>query len=212
MKYYRTISLAAIVAVIAVLASNVFSQKTPTLVNAFHESLKCEEAKDVRKSIQALEGVYSEHKDDYLFNLRLGWLHYLAKNYEQSKKYYGHAFSLSGSQSVDALLGMTLPLSAQNDWDNVAATYHSVLTLDPMNFTANLRLGQIMLNRGIYGEAKKYLEKVQKSHPGSYEPNLSLGWTYYYLGNKQKATSLLTAALMLSPGDTLATKGLRLLK
>jgi len=212
MKHYGIISTVVLAVIVAALSTDLFSQKGPTLVSAFHESLKQEEAKEYAKSIQSLEAVFAAHKDDYLVNLRLGWLHYLARNLEQSKKFYNQAFALSGNKSVEALLGLTLPLAAANDWDNVAATYHAVLRLDPMNYTANLRLGQLMLNRGVYGEAKTYLEKAQTAYPGSYEPNLSLGWTYYYLGNKQKATSLLTTALMLSPGDTLAMKGLSLVK
>ncbi|MBZ0199561.1 MAG: tetratricopeptide repeat protein, partial [Ignavibacteriaceae bacterium] len=57
-----------------------------------------------------------------------------------------------------------------------------------------------------------YLERVYKLYPGEYEPNLSLGYTYYYLGNNQKAKELLTKALMLSPNDSLAAAGLKLVK
>jgi tetratricopeptide (TPR) repeat protein len=167
---------------------------------------------DYAKSIQALETVYKDNKDDYLLNLRLGWLNYQAKSYDESKKYYGQAVALSNNKSIEALLGRTLPLAAVNDWDGVVSTYNAVLKLDAMNYTANLRLGQISLNRGAYAEAKMFLEKVYASFPGDYEPNLSLGWAYYYLGDKKKAESLLTTALMLSPGDTLALKGLKLLR
>jgi tetratricopeptide (TPR) repeat protein len=212
MKKFMMISAAAIAIIVALLVTDVLSQKTSTKVSAFHESLKQEEAKEYRKSIQTIEAVYNENKNDYLTNLRLGWLHYVVKEYEKSKKYYAQAFTLSGNKSVEALLGRTLPLSALNDWDEVGAMYTSTLKLDPMNYTANLRLGQILLNRGTYDEAKEHLEKAWSTYPGSYEPNLSLGWTHYYLGDKQKATSLLTTALMLSPGDTLAIKGLNLLK
>ena len=212
MKKYVVLSTVFIIVIVALLGTEVLSQKTSGKVNAFHESLKQEDAKEYQKSIRALDGVYKENKGDYLIALRLGWLHYLAKNYEESKKFYGQAYSLSSNKSIEALLGQTLPFSALSDWDGVAATYHEILKIDPRNYTANLRLGQIMLNSGVYGEAKKYLDKAQMDYPGSYEPNLSLGWTYYYLGNRQKAVSLLTTALMLSPGDTLALKGLELLK
>lgn len=212
MKTYATISIAVIGVLLMIIGSQVMSQKKQTKVDAFHESLTHENSGNYAKAIQALDAVYKDNKDDYLLNLRLGWVNYLAKNYDASAQFYSQAFTLSGSKSIDALLGKTYPLSARNDWDAVAAAYHSVLKLDPANYTANLRLGQIMLNRGLYAEAKSYLEKAQVHYPGSYEPNLSLGWTYYYLGNRQKARSLLTAALMLSPGDTLALQGLKLLK
>ncbi len=212
MKKYVMMTSVLILGIILLLSSNVLSQRKSSKTDAFHESLRYETDQDYKKSLQALEGVYKENKDDYLLNLRLGWLHYLAKNYDESKRYYISALALSKDKSIEALLGRTYPLSALNDWDGVAAMYNAVLKIDPMNYTANLRLGQIMLNRSAYAEAKNYLEKAYTYFPGAYDPNLSLGWTYYYLGDKQKATALLTAARMLNPDDTLALKGLNLLK
>ena len=212
MKKYIAMSLALGIAIIVLLSTNVLSQRKSSKTDAFHESLKQETAQNYVKSVEALEGIYKENKDDYLVNLRLGWICYLAKKYGESKNYYNNAFALSKNRSVEALLGTTYPLSALNDWDGVAAAYNSVLKLDPLNYTANLRLGQILLNKSVYVEAKIHLEKAWIHYPGSYEPNLSLGWTYYYLGERQKAAALLTTALMLSPGDTLARRGLNLLK
>ena len=212
MKHYVVLSSLLAVVIVAILGAQIYSQKKMTKLDAFHESLKFESSQNYQKSIQSLQAIYSEHKDDVLVNLRLGWLNYLTGNYEESKRFYSTSFALSGNKSIDALLGQTLSLSAMNNWDAVAATYSTILKLDPMNYTANLRLGQIMLNRGLYADAKTYLEKAYSHYPASYEPNLSLGWTYYYLGDRKKATSRLTDALMLSPGDTLATKGLNLLK
>jgi tetratricopeptide (TPR) repeat protein len=212
MKKYVVMSSVLILGILVLLSSNVLSQRKSSKADAFHESMKQETAQDYKKSLLALEGVYKDNKDDYLLNLRLGWLNYLAKKHDESKDYYSQAFALSKNKSIEALLGRTLPLSALNDWDGVAAMYNAVLKIDPMNYTANLRLGQILLNKAAYVEAKIYLEKAHAHYPGLYEPNLSLGWTYYYLGDRQKATALLTAALMLSPNDTLALKGLGLLK
>jgi tetratricopeptide (TPR) repeat protein len=212
MKTYVVMSSALVCGILVLLSSNVLSQRKSGKTDAFHESLKQETAQDNTKSVQALESVYKENKDDYLLNLRLGWLNYLVKKHDESKNYYNQAFALSKNKSIEALLGRTYPLSALDDWDGVAAMYTAVLKIDPMNYTANLHLGQILLNRSAYAEAKTYLEKAYAHYPGSYDPNLSLGWTYYYLGDRQKANALLTAALMLSPGDTLALKGLRLLK
>ena len=212
MKKYLAMSSTLIVAVIVVLNATVFSQRKSSKTDAFHASLKQETAQEYAKSIQTLDAIYNDNKDDYLLNLRLGWLHYLAKSYNESKKFYGNAVALSGNKSIEAMLARTLPLAALNDWDGVVSTYNAILKLDPMNYTANLRLGQIYLNRAAYGEAKNYLQKAHVNFPGSYEPNLSLGWTYYYLGDKKNAEILLTNALMLSPGDTLALEGLKLVR
>lgn len=212
MKHFILLSLILTAVIIAALAGTVLSQKNIGKVEAFHESLKQEKSANYQKSIQSLLAVYKDHKNDYLLNLRLGWLHYMSAGYDESKKYYAQANTIANNKSVEALLGSTLPLSALNDWDAVQATYRAILKLDPMNFTAHLRLGQILLNGGEYDEAKRHLEKAHNGYPAEYEPNLSLGWTYYYLGDRQKARFLLTNALMVSPGDTLALQGLNLIR
>ena len=211
MKQYTIISLLTIVSIIVLLVGSVFSQKSDTKVESFHTSLKHETAGDYGKAIQSLLRAAEEHPDDYLLSLRLGWLQYLGGKYKESKQYYSNAVGRN-EKSVEALLGRTLPLAALGEWNAVEADYRTILRMDPMQYTANLRLGQILLSRGSYLDAKAYLERAYGQFPGSYEPNLSLGWTCYYLGERKKAGDLFTNALMLSPGDTLATKGLGLVR
>lgn len=211
MNKYAIVGTVIVVVVFGLLSNVVLSQKTDTKLEAFHKSLQHENAKEYQKAIQVLLPVVKEQKDDYLLNLRLGWVSYLAGSYTESKQYYSKAVAVN-SKSVEALLGRTLPLASLNDWSAVEEDYRAILKIDPMEYTANLRFGQILLNKGAYAEAKPYLERVLTLYPGSYEPNLSLGWTCYYLGDRKRAGALLSTALMLSPGDTLAIKGLDLLR
>ncbi|MBI2418718.1 MAG: hypothetical protein HYV28_12615 [Ignavibacteriales bacterium] len=129
----------------------------------------------------------------------------------KSKEYYQIALSLN-KKSVEAMLGITLPLSALNEWENVRQTYKDILAIDPNNYTANLRLGQSYLFLQDYRSALKHLEKVKQMFPGDYETNTSLGWTCFYLGKKSEAKDLFITTLMISPGDTLAQKGLKLVR
>lgn len=200
--------IAALTIMFAITAS---SQSNEDKVKAFNSSIKLESEKNTKKAIETLMKNYESNKGDYLYNLRLGWLYYLNAGYDNSIKYYKAAGSLKPS-SVEFMLGITLPLAAKENWDEVKKQYENILKLDPKNYTANLRLGQIYLNSQNYQNAKKYLEVVHNLYPGEYEPNLSLGWTFYYLGNKPKAKELLTNALMLSPDDKLAKEGLNFLK
>jgi tetratricopeptide (TPR) repeat protein len=211
MNKYAVIGIALVVILFGLLSTDVLSQKPDTKVEAFHKSLQHENTKEYQKAIQVLMPVVKEQKDDYLLNLRLGWLHYLAGNFTESKQYYGKAVA-ANSKSVEALLGRTLPLASLNEWSAVEEDYRTILKIDPMEYTANLRFGQILLNMGAYAEAKPYLERALALYPSYYEPNLSLGWTCYYLGDRKRAGMLLTTALMLRPGDTLAIKGLDLLR
>jgi tetratricopeptide (TPR) repeat protein len=211
MKKYITFSLLFIGMIVTVFAISTGTQNSDTKVKTFNQSISYEIEKNYNKALETMLNSYEENKTDYLFNLRLGWLYYLNEKYDNSIKYYTNSKNIK-PLAIEPMLGLTLPLAAKEKWDDVKKQYISILGIDTKNFIANLRLGQIYLNSNDYQNAKKYLEAVYNLYPAEYELNLSLGWTYYYLGNKSKAKELLTNSLMLSPNDKLAKEGLELLK
>lgn len=211
MKKFVFISTAFSIVILIFFAVKLNSKTPDEKVKAFNESIKLESDGKIDKAIEPLLKIYNTAKENYLINLRLGWLYYQKKDYPRSKDYYSEAIRLN-PKSIDAKLGLTLPLSALNEWNKVKELYLDILKTNAMDYTANLRLGQIYLQNGDYNNAKKHLEIAYNTFPSYYEPNLSLGWTYYYLGIRDKAKILLTQALMLSEGDKLASEGLKLLE
>lgn len=211
MKKFVFISTAFSIVILIFFAVKLNSKTPDEKVKAFNESIKLESDGKIDKAIEPLLKIYNTAKENYLINLRLGWLYYQKKDYSRSKDYYSEAIRLN-PKSIDAKLGLTLPLSALNEWNKVKELYLDILKSNSMDYTANLRLGQIYLQNGDYNNAEKHLEIAYNTFPSYYEPNLSLGWTYYYLGIRDKAKILLTQALMLSEGDKLASEGLKLLE
>jgi tetratricopeptide (TPR) repeat protein len=183
-----------------------------TKLLAFKNSIEKESIGQYSDAILELINIYDKYNSEYVINLRLGWLYYLNKDYDNSIKYYKKALQISGDKSIEAIFGITLPLSAKGDWDSVKSYYEDVIRMDENNYTANLRLGQIYLNTENYLNAKVYLSKVKEMYPGDYETNLYLGWTYYYLGDKSSAFELFTNVLTLSPEDNSALEGLKLVE
>ena len=211
MKKYMIISVVLISSIFIFLSVTVNSQAGDDKVKSFNESIRYENEGKYDQAISSLTKIYSENKDDHLINIRLGWLYYQKKDYTKSKEYYRNSIKLNTS-SIEAKLGLTLPLSAMNEWDEIKKLYFEIINIDSKNYTANLRLGQIYLANADYMNAKKYLEVAYKNYSSSYEPNLSLGYTYFYLGDKTNAKKLLTQALMLKENDSLALEGLKLIK
>lgn len=211
MKKYMIISVGLISAIFIFLSVTVNSQAGDSKVKSFNESMRYETDGKYDQAISSLTKIYSENQDDHLINIRLGWLYYQKKDYTKSKEYYKNSIKLNTS-SIEAKLGLTLPLSALNEWDEIKELYLEIINIDSKNYTANLRLGQIYLANADYTNAKKYLEVAYKHYSSSYEPNLSLGYTYFYLGDKTNAKKLLTQALMLKENDSLALEGLKLIK
>lgn len=211
MKKFTITAMVFISLILLFFAVKLNSTTQDEKVNAFNESIKYEANGNIAKAIESLKTIYASNKSNYLINLRLGWLYYNKKDYANSKEYYYEAIKIN-PKSIEAKLGITLPLAAKGEWEKVKEQYFEILAIDSKDYTANLRLGQIYLQNADYKNAKKHLEIVYELFPGYYEPNLSLGWTYYYLGNKEKAKTLLTQALMLNEGDTLALEGLKLIR
>jgi tetratricopeptide (TPR) repeat protein len=211
MKKYLIVSSVVISLIMLFFAINLSSKTPDEKVKSFNASVKHENEGNIDKAIESLTLIYASNKENYLLNIRLGWLYYQKKDFSKSKEFYSSAISLRPN-SIEAKLGLTLPSSADNEWDTVKELYLDILKIDAMNYSANLRLGQIYLQNSDYNNAKKYLEIAYNSFPSYYEPNLSLGWNYYYLGYKDKAKALLTQALMLNEGDSLATAGLNLIR
>lgn len=211
MKKYKIISVLLISAIFIFLGVTISSQAGDDKVKSFNESIRFENEGKYDKAISTLTKIYSANKEDHLINIRLGWLYYQKKDYTKSKEYYRNSIKLNTS-SIEAKLGLTLPLSALNEWDAIKKLYLEIINLDSKNYTANLRLGQIYLANADYTNAKKYLEVAYKYYSSSYEPNLSLGYTYFYLGDMNNAKKLLTQALMLNENDSLALEGLKLIK
>lgn len=71
--------------------------------------------------------------------LRLGWLAYLAGNFNDAINHY-NAVLQANPMSIDGRLGLTLPLMAQKRWQDAAAQARQVLAQSPWDYYAHARL------------------------------------------------------------------------
>jgi tetratricopeptide (TPR) repeat protein len=187
---------------------SLYAQTNADIQKAFSESYTLESDGKYSEAVKAMKKVYKA--DSYPINIRLGWLNYLAGNYTASISYYSKSIKLK-PLSVEAKFGLTYPASAMGNWDQVIAQYKDVLKIDPQNYTANLKLGQIYYSRKDYKTAEKYLDIVLNAFPFTYDPILYSAWNKYFLGKTREAKILFEMVLMLSPEDSSATDGLKLI-
>ncbi|NOX17803.1 MAG: hypothetical protein GXO87_05915 [Chlorobi bacterium] len=211
MKKLKSLFLYLII--VGLLSNTVFTRSLSSdeKINAFKKSVAAEEIANYSKAIDYMKVLYDDYKDDYLVNLRMGWLNYLNGNYNESEKYYHEAIRIS-NQSMESLFGLAYPLFAAGKIDELIDVYKTVLKIAPNSFRANLQLGQIYLGKKDYLNAKVLFEKTHNAFPSNFSSNLYLGWTYYYLGSSQKAHKLFTNALIAQPGEKSALEGYNLTK
>jgi len=203
--------ITGLLALSIVVAGSTMLQSQTAKIKAFNESLQYEQSKNYKQALSSIEKIYSDNAKDYFVNLRMGWLYYNLLNYDKSEKYYRLATEIN-SKSIEAMIGLTYPLAAKEQWKEVEALYQKILKIDGMNYTANLRLGQMYLYRADYTGAKKYLERIYYVYQSDYELNLYFGWVMYYLGDKNNAREMFTRVLMQNSKDASANEGYNLVK
>lgn len=211
-RLFYYLSIVILLSSTIIFTRSVFSQANDERISAFNKSINLALKQNYFQATTELLNIYKNHSNDYLINLRLGYLYYLQNKYDESIKYYKKAIELASKNSLEPFLGLTLPYAGKENWNEVEKIYQKILSIDPKNYTANLRLGQIYFNRKDYGKAEKYLIKVYNYYPSDYEANLYLGWTYFYLNKKSDAKKHFVYTLMVSENDKSALEGLRLVK
>jgi tetratricopeptide (TPR) repeat protein len=187
----------------------VFSQDYENEVKAFKESYTLEYKGDYTGAISKIKEIYRDNS--YEQNLRLGWLNYMAGNFNESISFYSNALKLM-PYSEEAKFGIIYPYSALGKWSVVEEYYKKILETSPNNTTALYKLGMIYYGRADYLTAYKYFKKVVDLYPFSHDGLLMYAWTNFKLKKYREAKILFYKVLMLNPNDSSAKEGLGYLK
>lgn len=185
------------------------AQDQKIVQDAFLKSYTLETAKKQNEAIDILKSL--NNSENYPTQLRLAWLYYSSKRYDESVASYKKAAELMPA-SIEALLGIVNPLAVQKKWNEVEQVYLSILKIDPKNSQTNFRLGQIYYNRKEYAKADKYFSTSLNLYPFDYDSMLMCGWNSYFLGKYSEARELFNRVLLYSPSDASAKEGLGLIK
>lgn len=185
------------------------AQDQKAIQEAFSKSYVLETGKKYNEAIDILKALNSSQ--NYAVHLRLGWLLYTAKRYEESVAAYKKAAEIMPA-SIEPLLALVNPLATQKKWDEVEKNHLNILKIDPKNSLTNFRLGQIYYNKKEYAKAEKYFSTSLNLYPFDYDSMLMSGWNYYFLGKYSEAKELFNRVLLYSPFDTSAIEGLKLIK
>jgi tetratricopeptide (TPR) repeat protein len=199
----------SIIAACTFLFSAAMAQSNSVAEAAFSKSYVAEQAGNYTAAINEVKAVYKA--ENYIDNLRLGWLNYLAKQYTLSVSFYEKAIALN-PYAIEARFGCVKPLSALENWEKVKENYQEILKIDGQNTTANYWLGVIYYHRKDYSSAGKLFEKNVNLYPVDYDSVIMLAWCKLNLGKHEDAKVLFNQALIIRPKDTSATSGLKLIK
>lgn len=182
------------------------AQNITELQAAFSKSYVAENQGNYALAISEMKVIYKD--EDYISNIRLGWLNYLAKQYNESIGYYKKAIQLKPF-AIEAKFGCIKPLSAVENWEQVKEQYIEILKIEPLNTVANYWLGVIYYNRKDFKSATSLFEKVVNLYPLDYDSVIMLAWSKLFSNSHADAKLLFHQALIIRPNDSSALSGLQ---
>lgn len=184
-----------------------YSQSFQDEISSFEKSYTLEYEGKYSKAVSALKQTYKENS--YEYNVRLGWLDYLAGQYTESVSFYNKAIDLK-PMSIEAKFGLIYPLLALGKTDQTIDTYHLILKISPMDSKANYRLGLLLYQHKRYKEADAYLKTIINIYPFDYDTIILMAWNSFQMGRSTEARLLFQKALLNNPSAESALEGLRL--
>lgn len=171
---------------------------------AWANSYTLEAGKRYAEAIAAVDAIPAGDADAQLTLLRKGWLNYLLGQYNDSVDLYKQAVQ-QNPKSLDAVLGATLPLLAQQRWQESALYAKQVLEAAPYHYTASLRLLLALEGARDWNAMKKTSEDLAEHYPSDATALVYLARSYAWLGDKNLAKKAYNSVLSRIPGHVEAT-------
>lgn len=185
---------APLVAVLAFSAASVVAQEA-----AWQSSYQLEAAGKYTEAMAAIEPVSVNGPDAELKLMRRAWLFYLPGKFDESIREYRLAIERN-SRSVDARLGVILPLLAAKRWREAEQGARAVLDMAPNNYTGLVRLAVAQEGLQDWAGMAKTAATLVSGYPMDATAHVYLARANAWLGKRPEAVVAYTAVLARYPG------------
>ncbi len=187
---------------IILILSAILSLFASDIKNAYYKSYNYEKMGDYKDAIKVLIPVYNKYPKGYTLNLRLGWLFYLSKKYQNALTHYKKA-SLIAPYSIEAKLGIMKTYLAAGDYNNALKIGDVILKTDYYNYYGNYYEIMALISKKQYDTALSLTNKMLSLYPASVMFLVELG-KIYYVKDKKKANTIFENVLILDPNNITA--------
>jgi cytochrome c-type biogenesis protein CcmH/NrfG len=140
--------------------------------------------------------------------LRLAYLAYLQGKHEDAVRGYQRALE-ANPQSLDAPLGMMLPLMAQARWREAAEQARRVIQQSAWHYTAHVRLMACEEAEKQWKTLADHAREVARRYPSDATPWVYLGRAEAALGNTKNAVEAYARVQQIMPEHAEAAKYLQ---
>lgn len=169
------------------------------------ESYRLEALTQYENAAKSLEGFIRDNPRNEFAILRHGWLSYLYGAHNDAIRDYQKALDLN-SKSLDARLGLMLPLIAQQRWREVASQAGKVLEVAPWNYYAHVRLMISEEGERKWDTLAKHAQEVSQRYPSDATVLVYLARANDWLKNETAARRAYEQVLERIPGHIEASQ------
>jgi len=180
-------------------AMTLFSMSVLAQGNVWQNSYQLEAAGKYAEALAAIDSVPANGAEAELKTLPRGWLYYLLGSYNEAIREYRFAVDRN-SQSVDARLGIVLPLLAQKRWREAEKNARESLELASNNYTGLLRLTLALEGQRDWPGMEKSAAAMVSHYPTDTSAYVYLARAYAWQGRPANASAAYTAVLARYPG------------
>ena len=174
-------------------------------VDQWTESYRLESLVQYDAAVKTMDAIIkNEPKNDFAI-LRRGWLNYLRGKHDSAISDYKKALTMN-KQSLDAKLGVILPLLAQQRWNEAVKFCNEALKTAPWNYYAHVRLMVAEEGQKRWKTLAKHADEVYRRYPSDATVLVYLARAQRWSGNKDAARSAYIEVLKRIPGHIEASQ------
>ncbi|MEK7705814.1 MAG: tetratricopeptide repeat protein [Myxococcota bacterium] len=204
-RHTRCLSLAVVGATFGVLVAG-NARAATNAAAAYQQSYVLEAQQDYNGALAALLSAPSAERNEYVYQLRSGWLCLLAGRYDDSVVAYRRAIGQAAG-AVEPRLGLLLPLMAAHRWQDAVSEAEALLRLDAKSYLGRSRLAFALYSLGRFAAAESVYRAVLADYPADVEMLSGLGWAQLGQERRAEATRTFRAVLAFAPQTPSALEG-----
>lgn len=166
----------------------------------WQNSYQFETAGKYTEALSAIDSVWASGPEAELKLLRRAWLLYSAGKFDESIREYRLAIERN-SKSIDARLGLCMPLLASKRWREADLVARAALDMAPNHYTALVRLAVAQEGQQDWAALLKTANTLVVGYASDATAQVYLARAQAWLGKRTEAVAAYTAVLARYPGQ-----------
>lgn len=186
---------------ILIVACKVFISNTALGSSAWSKSYLMESQGNYKQASEALlPKIQNSVKSEFAL-LRYAWLKYMEGDFNSSIQHYKDAISYNPN-SLDARLGIMLPLMAQGRWREATLYGEQIISIAPWQYYAHVRIMACEAAQLLWHKLEKHAQLVNERYPSDVTVLLYLARAKSNLNKSKEAVAIYKKALEVVPSNT----------